>query len=240
MARRSVPSLVEDRARVISLLQQRGVMPATIPSKMADAARIIHEATFSLILWKFRLRKLPAHGEAFIEEIASDALQILPQIMMGYGKTAKLLIRCIIENSLRHVYFSDHPIEFSRMNRDAKWFLTFADLVDYAKNHPTYLLTEGKFDAINRITTLFSELSAGIHGRAVADLEMRASLSAIVYEDAAAAKEAELVRRSAEAVNFMLAIFHHKQLGRLSSEDRKVVMRTMPPKAREAWRDYEP
>ena len=70
---------------------------------MVRIARTIHGNTYSLILWRFRLRGLPEHAKVFIEEIASDALQILPQIMMGYSKTAKLLIRGISENGLHPV-----------------------------------------------------------------------------------------------------------------------------------------
>src|SRR5208337_5661046 len=118
------PSVAADFASAISFLTHQGIIPATTPAKFQENAKRIHRATFSLILWRFRLKRIPQHGKVFVEEIASDALQILPQALMGYGKTAKLLTRGIIENTLRHLYFSDHPIEFARMNREAKWYLT--------------------------------------------------------------------------------------------------------------------
>src|SRR5258707_11561346 len=127
----------------------------------------MHRATFNLILWRFRLSGLPTHGQVFIEEIASDALQILPQILMGYGKTAKLLTRGIVENTLRHLYFSDHPIEFGRMNSEPKWYVKMEELFEYAKIHPILRQTERKFDAMSRLSSLHSELSAGVHGRQV-------------------------------------------------------------------------
>ena len=234
MARRPIPALVADRASATTLLQNRGIIPQNPSPQLANTIRTVHEATFSLILWKFRLKKMPDHGRVFAEEIASDALQILPQIVLGFGKTAKLLARSIVENSLRHVYFSDHPVEFRRMNREAKWYITFEDLVDYAKNHDDFIEAEPRFDSLNRITSLYSELSAGVHGRTVHDLEMRLSLRAIAYDHAAATRDAAYVARCAEAANFVLAIFHAAEFRKFQSDDRKIILRTMPAKARQA------
>src|ERR1700674_4341730 len=128
MAKRSHPSVATDLAAVLAYLKERGIVPATPQPTLLENAKKIHRATYSLVLWRFRLRGLPDRGKVFIEEIASDALQILPQCLMGYGKTTKLLTRGIVENVLRHLYFSDHAIEFHKMNQEQKWFLTMAEL----------------------------------------------------------------------------------------------------------------
>jgi hypothetical protein len=190
-----------------------------------------------LILWRFRLKGLPGHGRAFIEEIASDALQILPQVLMGYGKTAKLLIRGIIENTIRHLYFSDHPIEFARMNRESKWYITMETLLEYTKIHPIFLESEPKFDAINRLSALYSELSAGIHGRTVQDLEMRIALKKITYVEEAVKKQVGLIEKCTGAANFLLAMFHWGKMRSFQMEDRRIILRTMPPRARQVWND---
>jgi hypothetical protein len=93
MPRRPIASVVTDFGDVLALLKQRGIVPKTPPAAMLGTARSIHNFTYSLILWRFRLQGLPEHSRVFIEEIASDALQVLPQVLMGYSKTAKLLIR---------------------------------------------------------------------------------------------------------------------------------------------------
>ncbi len=154
---------------------------------------------------------------------------------MGYGKTAKLLTRGIVENTLRHLYFSDHPIEFAKMNREAKWYMGTDELLDYLKDHPAFLETEKKFDAICRLGTLHGELSAGIHGRQVRDLEMRAALGKITYSDGIAGREAMLIERCAAASNFLLAVFHRQKVARFEAEDRRILLRTMPARARQVW-----
>ena len=79
MARRPIPSVADDFASVISFLTDQGIVPAPAPAKLLENAKRIHRASFSLILWRFRLKRIPQHGKVFIEEIASDALQILPK-----------------------------------------------------------------------------------------------------------------------------------------------------------------
>jgi hypothetical protein len=239
MSRRPVPSAAADFADVISFLKSKGIVPANPSAELIVNARHIHSYTYSLILWRFRLTKLPEHSKVFLEEIASDALQILPQIMMGYGKTAKLLIRGIIENVLRHIFFSDHPVEFERMNREQKWYLTMDELCDYAKAHPEYLKTEKKFDAINQLTSLYSELSSGVHGRTVRDLEMRIALKKIEYDQTSATREVKRLRNCAEAANFLLAIFHCDKMRRFQAEDRRIILRAMPSAARAVWNDHD-
>jgi hypothetical protein len=239
MARRAIPSVSDDFSQVLQLLKARGLVPARPSAEMVSTARAIHAGTYSLILWRFRLRGLPDHARVFIEEIASDALQILPQVMSGFNKTTKLLIRGILENILRHIYFSDHPIEFERMNREKKWFMTIEQLCEYAKVHPIFLRTEQKFDAIGQISSLYSQLSAGVHGRTVRDLEMRIALQKIVYEQGVAAEHAESLRKCVEAANFVLGMFHREKVRAFQAEDRRIILHTMPARARQVWTDHE-
>ncbi|MEH2480617.1 hypothetical protein V1282_003974 [Nitrobacteraceae bacterium AZCC 2146] len=235
MSKRPIPTVADDFAQVTSFLKERNIISAHPAASLLVNAKHIHSFTYSLILWRFRLRNLPEHSKVFVEEIASDALQILPQILMGYGKTSKLLIRGIVENALRHVYFSDHPIEFGRMNRDKKWYLSVTELCDYAKIHPLFVKTEPKFAAVAQLISLYSDLSGGVHGRSVRDLEMRSALSKIAYDDDAAKQEVEKLKRCAEAVNFILAIFHADKVRAFAAEDRRIILRSMPAHARSVW-----
>ncbi|UWZ83375.1 hypothetical protein [Occallatibacter riparius] len=239
MARRPIPALTADFENVVRYLQERGIMSAALSPTTLENAKKIHRATHSLILWRFRLGRLPENASVFIEEIASDALQILPQVFSGYSKTPKLLMRGIIENTLRHVYFSDHPVEFTRMNIEEKWYVSVEELMDYTKVHPDFRKTEVKFAALDRLRNLYSELSAGIHGRKVSDLEMRTALEKIVYEEDLAARLTSLVERCVEISNFFLTVFQRARFNDFSVEDRRVILRTLDARARSIWREIE-
>jgi hypothetical protein len=155
---------------------------------------------------------------------------------MGYGKTTKLLARGVIENTIRHIYFSDHPIEFGRMNRDRKYYLSIDDLFQYILAHPEFIGTEGQFDAVNRFRSLYDELSAGVHGRKVQDLEMRVSLNRIVFNQASFEAHVHLVQKCAESANFLLAAFHKEQFYGFQKEDRQVVLGTIGQQGRRVLR----
>jgi hypothetical protein len=240
MTRRPIPTVAGDLETVRTFLKDRGILTTTSQGNVDLVTRRIHAATYSLILWRFRLKRLPEEGRVFIEEIASDSLQILPQTLMGFGKTVNLLTRGIIENTLRHIYFSHHPVEFAQMNRKGKWFMTMDALFGYAKDLPVFEYSEPRFDALARLSTLYSELSGGVHGRAVRDLEMRTALKKITYDDVAGDRHAEAIQRCAASTNFLLAMFHREQVQAFQTEDRRIVLRTMPAAAREIWKDYDP
>ena len=239
MARRPIPSLNADFENVRSFLQERGILSKTPTAVSIENAKKIHRATHSLILWRFRLGRIPENGSVFIEEIASDALQILPQVFMGYSKLPKLLMRGILENTLRHIYFSNHIVEFARMNQEEKWYLSMEDLLEYTKAHPDFARTELKFDALCRMKSLYGELSAGIHGRRVSDLEMRTALEKIVYDESLAGKQTILVEKCAELCNFLLTIYQRSRFALFGMEDKRVILRTMNLPARAIWKELD-
>jgi hypothetical protein len=231
MAKRRPASIAIDFAEVVAYLQSRPMMSASTAG-MPDHIRALHRATHSLILWRFRLPKLPEQSAVFLEEIASDALQILPQVSMGFSKPARLLLRGITENVLRHVYFSDHPVEFTLMNSSERWYLSVTELFEYAKKHPLFATTEPSFDALGRLQGLYDELSAVVHGRSVRDFQMNVALSKIDYQHSVCEKESRLAIRCSEAVNFLLASFHVQKFRHFSPDDRKTILQTMPAKAK--------
>ena len=215
------------------------LLPSPLPPSVSAIAKKVHESTYTLILWRFRLANLPGHAKPFIDEIGSDALQVLPQILLGYTRATKLLLRGVIENTLRFVYFYDHPVEFAIMNQQAKWYIGLDRLFEYIKAHPNYRISERSFDAVNRLQSLYSELSASVHGRTVRDLESRSALQSIMLNLPAARKELKLVQRCAEAANFVLAIENRSKLRRFFGEDKGYIFGSLPPAARAAWHDFE-
>ena len=175
----------QDFQGVMAYFTSKGIVSDTPTSSLIASARKLHKATYSLVLWRFRLKGSRGCGKVFVQELASDALQILPQALMGYNKTTKLLTRGLIENSLRHLYFADHPVEFQRMHGDKKWYVPMSALKEYAMTHPVFIETEPKFGAVNKLVRLYSELSAGVHGSHVSDLEMRLALKKIALTESA-------------------------------------------------------
>jgi len=231
--------VTSDFEEVVEFLKQRHILAEDPSPDIIAAARSIHAATYSLILWRFQAKRLPSHSHVFLDEIASDALQILPQALSGYRKTTLLLVRSIVENVIRHIYFSDHPVEFRRANREKKWYLTFENLFDYLRNHPDFVEAEPRFDGINRLSTLYDELSAQVHGRKVTHLEMRRALREIALDTEVFRKQVKLVERCAESSNFLLLVFHRHRVRRFPDDCQRTILATMPALARRTWRGLD-
>ena len=240
MSRPRSSSVAKDFDEVLQFFEEQLTISKNPPNSTIEIARKIHGCTYTLIAWKFRLGKLPTRGRIYLDEIASDALQVLPQVMSGYSKTAKLLMRGMIENTLRHIYFYDHPVEFTRINKPGKWRVTVSAMFDFVSNHPEFFEIENKFDAVAKLSALYSELSMGVHGRSVQDLETRTALKLIKFDSDKATQDLKLLERCTAAVNFALAIFHHEKVCSFSQEEKGLIMRTMPTTARRAWKEYDP
>jgi hypothetical protein len=219
-----------DMAR--SHLELKGFFRQNASDHYIRYARELHNYTFSLFNWKFLIRNMPGHKRAFLEEIASDALQIMPIALMGFKKPTIILIRGILENTLRHVYFSDHPVEFERTNSAAKWYLNNEYLFEYIRAHPYYLDVEKRFDAINRMKTLYDELSAVIHSRKLSNLEMRKGLVDIEYDENTFRQLTSLVKRTSECCNFILCIYYRDKFNRIPIHFRSIITRTIPQEGR--------
>lgn len=233
MPREEIPSITRDLEGVVEFLRKTNLIPKSPGKEILIGVKKLHRATYSLILWRFRLQHIPHHGRPFIEEIASDALQILPQALAGYVKTTRLLTRGIIENTLRYLYFFDHPIEYQIMNRSEKWYLGTKELFEYAIKHPVLGTVEINFHAIEKLKSLYRDLSGSIHGRCVKDLEMRVALNKILFEQKALNQHVAFVERCAEAVNFLLFTFHVEKVRAFQQEDRRIILRSISPQGRQ-------
>lgn len=230
--KRQKPMGASDFNQVKKYLERRGVFKKNATADYIRLANDMHFYAFSLFSWKFLLKNMAIHKRAFLEEIASDALQILPIALLGFRKPASILIRGILENVLRHVYFSDHPIEFERINSAQKWYLKNDELYDYIKIHPRFTGIEIKFDSINRMKSLYDDLSADIHARRLSNLELRKGLVDIKYDQQQFAGLVSFTKRASECSNFILSIYHKDVIKRIPLHFSTIITNTLPSKAR--------
>jgi hypothetical protein len=167
-----------------------------------------------------------------LDEIASDAVQILPQVAMGFLKSVALLLRGVIENAARHIYYTDHPVEFDRANTGRRWFVPTTDLFEYLNEHPVFAATERRFAAISQLRNVYDQLSADVHGRTVAHLQMRRALSSFRFDGTVFRSHLRRIEQGVEAVNFLLLIFHQQRVRSFPVESRRTILTTLRSEAR--------
>lgn len=225
-------SVEQDFKQVLLFLEKRRFLPSVIPSQLTAGLRRIHFCIYSVSIWSHFL-KLPTHGQVYLNELASDAMQILPHAAIGFKKSSRLLTRGVVENLMRHIYFSDHPIEYKRQNLDAKWYMSAEQLFDYARNHPLFTQPEKKYNALGRLRQLYNELSAEVHGGKAAHLDQYRALKDVKLNMQALARQVSFLEQTVANTNFLLVIFHSDRLNKIPSNFQKVIFETMPKKARQ-------
>jgi hypothetical protein len=226
-----------DFLAVIGFFEQSGLVPTNRPKSLITTARKMHAATYSLMLWPFYLKKIPVQGIGYLQELGSDSLHVLPMSLTGYRKAALLYLRGSIEDVVRHFYFTDHPVEYQKLNQEKKWYISTADLFEYLRTHPVFQDSEIKFDGIGRLKNLYGELSADVHGGKLANLDMRKALQQIKLDESEFDRQTKVACRCAEAINFLLLVFYRQQAHTFPHGIRSAIVKTIPSRARKVWRE---
>ena len=221
----------EDLAETLAMLQVRTIAPVAMTAPILKTLLSMHHAVYSLCIWSHFV-KVEEHGQLYLREIASDAIQIEPHVLSGFSRTSMLLARSIIENTLRHIYFTDHPVEFERANRDVKFYLSAEELFEYSRNYIHFAEPEVRFQPLSKLRNEYRSLSATVHGGRVNDLSLHKALKTVVFDPADLDAQVGHVKAVAEACNFLLLIFHKNRSGKIPAPLRKVIMMTLAPKGR--------
>ncbi len=170
----------------------------------------------------------------YVVELASDALQVIPQALAGYQKSVSLLMRSLIESLMRHVYFSDHPVEYARAHRNTEWHVPIRDLIEYLFHLPRLEDLRKKFDAPVHVKDLYAGLSTRVHAARVDRMEMRSALASIAFDESVFAKQVESFAKCTEVANFVLSAFHTDRVRRFPPAHRQIIVNTIGTQGRRA------
>ncbi|OFY68765.1 MAG: hypothetical protein A3G23_02945 [Bacteroidetes bacterium RIFCSPLOWO2_12_FULL_37_12] len=124
----------------------------------------IHETTYAYLILKSKLN-IKNNANIFLSEIQSDYLQLMPLLLKGYEKLVMILLRDILENTLKFIYYFHHPIEFSLLEEKSKNYIFFEDLIKYVCEHPSIKSHTAELNLLNRIKPKYSELSKFVHSK---------------------------------------------------------------------------
>jgi len=189
-------------------LERHNLFPKTWNKKLENNLKRMHRVVYSFALWDFSFSKRDEHKKSFIREIRSESVQIIPLLLLGYVKPVKFLERSIIENTLRQIYFYDHPVEYQFLKNKEKYFIKIKELIDYAKDHPKL---EGKieeFKIIPKLYDRYAKLSQHVHSRASVGMELKKSLAKIKFDEDYFIAYGKEFYNCGENINLLLSIFH--------------------------------
>ena len=133
--------------------------------------------------------------------------QSLPLALQGFAKPVAMLLRSVIENTLRHVFYFDHEVEYERSDKDAGYHMGLDDLWSYAKNHPRLVEFPGHGEFLGVLHTYYSEFSSLVHSNLQIGMTLAESLSSITFELKYIQKFSKQILDIAQSTTYLLIAF---------------------------------
>lgn len=219
-------SLNSDFQDVLSHIKRDSNLVFSFTDEEMDIFRRIHSRTYAILLTHKKLKK-SRHGCIFLDEILSDAIQILPLLLRGYNKVATYLLRDILENCLKYVYYYDHKIELLWIESGEKYILTIDEFVQYLERHP---LISNHFTPLklkDKIKTLYSNLSKVIHSSSSKHMQLIKYLEEVKYDQLCCQEYFSSFEQVTDIVVTVIILFNCERFNRLPIDERRLVLNSI-------------
>jgi len=192
---------------------------------------------FSFCLWPHEFEKSPLHQRIFLEELRSDVLQSFYMALTGFKKPVALLLRCAIEDALRHIFFYDHQVEFERMERTPSYYVNINELWSYIKKHPRLEELMDSTDSLNFLENYYAIFSRFVHSTTTAHMNLTKTLDQIQFDKEFFEQYSKQIINLAQNLHFILFYFYRKTLGHFDPPWKSFVLSMIPTNYREViWK----
>jgi len=178
-------------------------------------------------LWEFKLQ-LPESAKMFLTEARSDALTSIPLVLLGFRKQAALAIRQVLEDVLRHVYFSKHEVEFGWLKRE-KYFMPWSELLDYLTRSLFYHQRKLEKRVGLTLKRLYSDLSKFVHVKSPDYAQPSSSLRQIKFNREFFEYYCAQTSESMNCCNATLLLFRWDDFLAFDLETRRTIKQSISP-----------
>ncbi len=147
-----------------------------------DSAGRIAEANLRLATWAKQFESIDKGNPSlcFIREMQIAGHYVAALIALALYQSAAGSMRTILESALYYTYFRTHLSELSTLVRDADFFISKEELLDYHKTHTVeFSKLQSKFGLVGNLNKWYSGVSSIIHGQIPGKWVEHTSLSEI-------------------------------------------------------------
>lgn len=235
LGKRLVKLQREDFEKCIEYYRGLKVHEDVFTGHSKSLVRCTHKIAFTMDLWVQKLSGIPAWALPYLHQLKSDAIQLIPSVILGDRRTLHLYERASIEDFLRYIYFFDHQVEHILLQTHPKRFQSFDFLIDWVKAYPNLAPYEELVsESCNNLTSKYSELSRTIHGTTIVDLQLSNSLKALNKPIERPVREMNTVKSIFRSVFFLLSLFHLQEFRQFSLDERGVICQHLVDKEKQA------
>jgi hypothetical protein len=220
-------SFVEsDFENMKSFLKKKGIISEEWLKDNQDKLATFHELVSSFVVWNHHLRKKEEHQRYFIGETRSDSINIILAVLSGSKKAVNLLLRGIIENTLNHIYYFDHPIEFQLISINDE-YLTFKELISYVKKHPLMAGCLEGTQVLSRLEQGHKTTSKFVHSQSPQFMQNFQSLCEIKFDPRFFDWAVKKFKSVTSDLNILLVLLHYEDFKTMHRDYRKLVMKVI-------------
>lgn len=222
-----------DLDRLNAFLQQMGVTAADVDRDVTNSIRSMHNCAYAIALWNNNLKGPPSHKRVFLSEMRSDSIQVIPLGLMGYVRPATLLLRCVLENTLRHVFYYQHEVEFDFLVKNPSEYVTIRHLMDYLQKIKPFRDTATARDLlISLYSRQYKELSLDVHAHPLGHMQHKKVLSEISLNNDALSNLSTKMLNVTRTANLTLCLFHKERFSRFPPDANSAIRRLLTPSQR--------
>jgi hypothetical protein len=187
--------------------------------------RKIHDITYVIAIWEEKLTTFfqEENQYFFVSDLKSDLVQLMTIVLVGHKKSTALLLRSAIENTLKHLFFYHHPIEFIQY-RAGNYPCKLEDLSRYARDHPFIGQKVSESKVIDQLVSRYKELSKRVHGRNTPHQELAENLESIRFDPIFFEEILHGVNELGNAVGFIFYLFHVDLRRQFRADEREYVL----------------
>lgn len=202
------------------------------PTASRADLRFVHRFAFLMNLFG---RALPTswgeHQTVFLKEAASDALHVLHNLLSGDCRGACFYLRSVVENTWRHLYFKDHPVEYAWLSTRPGYYKSMEDLREYCKAAP--VLVGVLAPTLADLGGSYSTLSRTVHTSIPTTALLRNALDEIKLSEADTRFAARFVRAMGRDVILLFAAVHRDVFHSLHPKVQRFLLTFLDPPRRQ-------
>jgi hypothetical protein len=167
---------------------------------------------------------------SFLAEAQVECHYVAALIPLALYKPAAASMRTAFESILYYSYFRTHPAELESLVRNAEYYVSKADILDFHKVHTAnFKARQEAWGLISRINSWYSRTSAIIHGQVPGKWVSHRSLGDLAPVDATRLEAQKEFGVAAELINhFLLCTIDSERWSTIGKDMRQTSLKGVP------------
>jgi|CXWL01.1.fsa_nt_gi hypothetical protein len=201
----------------------------SLPKNRSDDFSLIHKRIFCLSDLVYQLKEIDSTQMIFLDELRSDLVYLLTFTALDFKKPLALSMRSCIEDTIRHIYYKDHPIELQLLNETGETKISVKETFDYLNKHPLFNKLKG-FDLIYcDLHNQYGSTSKLIHGSSLVEFQLSKTISELGMSDTEFKKLQKDISKLIDNLITSLIIFHKEIFKQIHYECRSLILSCIAP-----------